>query len=104
MTLYKKNIEHTTLENGTKVLSHMGIPIVPTGFLGEGECFFLNTDDFTFYELCDWRWLEDESGRVLKQHPTKPTYSATLVKYAELICQKPNGVGFCTGMPTTIAQ
>jgi hypothetical protein len=28
---------------------------------------------------------------VLKQNPGKPTYSATLVKYAELICDLPGG-------------
>jgi hypothetical protein len=104
LTLYKKNIEHTTLEDGTKVLSHFGIPMVPTSQIKADECYFLNTDDFAFYELGDWKWLEDESGRVLKQNATKPAYSATLVKYTELICQKPNGVGFCKNIPTTISE
>lgn len=35
------------------------------------------------------RWLEDEDGKILKQVPGKASYSATLVKYAELICKKP---------------
>ncbi len=103
LTLYKKNIEIATLEDGMKVLTHFGTPIVPTNHLGAGECYFLNTNDFTFFELGDWKWLEDESGRVLKQHPTKPAYSATLVKYTELLCQKPSGVAFCKNLPTTIS-
>ncbi len=104
MTIYKKNIEYTTLEDGTKVITHLGTPIVPTNHLAAGECYFLNTDDFAFYELGDWKWLEDESGRILKQHPTKPAYSATLVKYTELLCQKPSGVAFCSGIPTTVLE
>lgn len=104
MTLYKKNIEYTTLEDGMKVLTHFGTPIVPTNQVASGECYFLNTDDFTFYELGDWKWLEDESGRVLKQHPTKPAFSASLVKYTELVCQKPNGVALVSGMSTTVAE
>lgn len=102
LTLYKKNIEYTTLEDGMKVLTHFGTPIVPTNQIGKDECYFLDTNDFMFYELGDWKWLEDESGRVLKQHPTKPTYSATLVKYTELVCHKPNGVGFVNGLATSV--
>ncbi|MGN1201363.1 MAG: phage major capsid protein [Candidatus Caccovivens sp.] len=104
LTLYKKNIEYTTLEDGMKVLTHFGTPIVPTNQVGADECYFLNTDDFMFYELGDWKWLEDEAGRVLKQHPTKPAYSATLVKYTELVCHKPNGVGFVSGLSTSVAS
>lgn len=37
------------------------------------------------------RWLEDESGKILKQTSGKAAYTATLVKYAELICKKPCG-------------
>ena len=103
LTLYKKNIEYTTLSDGMKVLTHFGTPIVPTNQVGAGECYFINTDDFTFFELGDWKWLEDESGRVLKQHSTKPAYSATLVKYTELLCQKPSGVAFCKNIPTTVS-
>lgn len=102
LTIYSKNVEYTTLEDGTKVITHFGIPLVPTNYLRGGECYFLNTDDFMFYELGDWKWLEDETGRVLKQHPTKPAYSATLVKYTELLCQKPSGVAYCKNIPTTI--
>lgn len=102
LTIYDKNIEYTTLEDGMKVLTHFGTPIVPTNQVAAGECYFLNTDDFMFYELGDWKWLEDESGRVLKQHPTKPSYSATLVKYTELLCHKPSGVAYVKGLSTTV--
>ncbi len=104
LTLYNKNIAYTTLEDGMKVLTHFGTPIVPTNHVADGEAYFLNTDDFTFFELGDWKWLEDESGRILKQHASKPAYSATLVKYTELLCQKPSGVGFVSGLSTTVKE
>lgn len=104
LTLYKKNIEYTTLEDGMKVITHFGTPIVPTNQVKADECYFLNTDDFTFYQLGDWKWLEDEGGRILKQVSNKAAYSATLVKYTELVCQKPNGVAFCSNIPTTVSE
>ena len=41
-------------------------------------------------------------GRILKQNPNYPTYSATLVKYAELLCEKPNGQGKISSIATTL--
>lgn len=102
LKLYNKNIEYTTLEDGMKVLTHFGVPIVPTNHVADGECYFLNTNDFMFYELGDWKWLEDEGGRILKQVADKPAYSATLVKYTELLCHKPSGVCLCSEIPTTV--
>ena len=43
-------------------------------------------------------WLAGDDGRVLKQIPGKPVYSATLVKYADLICARPNGQGMISGI------
>lgn len=94
--LFMRNVDIATLEDGTKVITHFGVPIVPTNCVDDKECYFLNTDDFMFYELGDWKWLEDESGRILKQSPTKAAFSATLVKYTELLCHRPSGVGHAT--------
>ena len=47
--------------------------------------YLLNTDDFALHQLCDWKWLEGEDGKVIKQVADKPVYKATLVKYADLI-------------------
>ena len=44
------------------------------------------------------RWLEGEDGSVLRQVPGKPVYSATLVKYADLLCSRPNGQGMLSGI------
>ena len=42
--------------------------------------------------------LEAEDGKILKQVPGKPVYTATLVKYAELICDKPLAQGKIMGV------
>ena len=60
--------------------------------------YLLNTDDFRLHQLCDWQWLEGEDGKILKQIPGKPVYTATLVKYAELMCERPYGQGVLRGI------
>lgn len=88
---YRRNIDITELDGGYKTITHNGIPVVADRFVDDDTMFLLNTNDFTLHELCDWKWLEGEDGRILKQNQGYPTYSATLVKYAELICDKPCG-------------
>lgn len=83
---------------GFKAVSFNGIPVVADRFCPEGTMYLLNTDDFKIHQLCDWKWLEGEDGKILKQVPMKPVYTATLVKYAELMCEKPNGQGMLTGI------
>ena len=83
---------------GFKALSFNGIPVVADRFCPKGTMYLLNTDDFKIHQLCDWKWLEGEDGKILKQVPGKPVYTATLVKYAELLCDRPNGQGMLTGI------
>ena len=86
------------LDCGYKALSYSGIPFVVDRFCGKKDMYLLNTDDFKLHQLCDWRWLEGDDGRVLKQTAGKPVYTATLVKYADLLCEKPSGQGVITGI------
>ena len=86
------------IEGGFKALSYNGIPIVVDRFCPEGTMYLLNTDDFKICQLCDWQWLEAEDGKILKQVAGKPVYTATLVKYADLICQRPCGQGMISGI------
>lgn len=69
------------------------VPVYADKFCPDDRIYFVNTDDFALNQLCDWAWLEDEGGRILKQVAGKAAYSATLVKYAELVCKKPCGQG-----------
>ncbi|MDE7075707.1 MAG: phage major capsid protein, partial [Clostridia bacterium] len=69
------------------------VPVYADKFCPDDRIYFVNTYDFVLNQLCDWAWLEDEGGRILKQVAGKAAYSATLVKYAELICKKPFAQG-----------
>lgn len=69
------------------------VPLVTDRYCPDNRIYFLNPEDFTLNQLCDWEWLEDEDGKVLKQIPGKAAYSATLVKYAELVCTRPYAQG-----------
>ena len=88
LATYRRNIDTMNLEGGFRALSYNGVPVVADRFCADKTMYLLNTDYFTLYQLCDWEWLEGENGSVLKQIPGTATYSATLVKYAELLCEK----------------
>lgn len=95
---YKVAMPTTEFSGGFKAMDFNGIPVVADRFCPEGTMYLLNTDDFTIHQLCDWKWLEGEDGKILKQIPGKPVYTATLVKYAELMCARPNGQGALYGI------
>jgi hypothetical protein len=84
--------------DGMTALSFYGVPVVVDRFCAPGTMYLLNTDNFKLYQLCDWQWLEGEDGKILKQVPGKPVYTATLVKYAELMCDRPCGQGKLMGI------
>lgn len=86
------------LAGGYKAITYNGIPIIADRFCDNGTMYLLNTDDFTLHQLCDWQWLEGDDGSILRQVPGKPVYTATLVKYAELLCERPCGQGRLTGI------
>ncbi len=91
-------LPNVTLEGGFNAVSFNGIPVIADRFCPMGTMYLLNTDDFKLHQLCDWKWLEGEDGKVLRQVPGKPVYTATLVKYAELMCDRPNGQGALYGI------
>ena len=95
---YRRNIDIAELEGGYKTITHNGIPVVADRFVDEDTMYLLNTNDFTLHQLCDWKWLEGEDGRVIKQVADKPVYKATLVKYADLICSRPCGQAMLKGI------
>ena len=88
---YRSNIDVMELAGGFKAISYNGIPVVSDRFAPANTMYMLNTKEFNLHQLCDWKWLEGEDGKVIKQNPNHATYSATLVKYADMICNKPCG-------------
>ena len=95
---YRSNIDIMNLEGGFKAISYNGIPVVSDRFVPSNTMYLLNTSEFNLHQLCDWKWLENENGRIIKQTPGKATYQATLVKYADIICNKPSGQAKITGI------
>ena len=100
MREYREAMKVVKTENGFTARMFEDIPIVVDRFCPAGTLYLLNTDDFKLHQLCDWQWMESEDGKVLKQVPGKPIYTATLVKYAELMCERP----FAQGMIYNIAE
>lgn len=98
LAAYKRNVDVMDLKGGYKAISYNGIPIVSDRFCPKGTMYLLNTDDFALHQLCDWKWLEGEDGKVIKQVAGKPVYTATLVKYADLICSRPCGQAMLSGI------
>lgn len=104
LNAYRSNVDIMNLEGGFKAISYNGIPLVADRFVDEDTMYLLNTNDFVMHELCDWKWIENQDGGVLKQNSNNATYTATLVKYAELICDKPNGQAKISGIKSTVTN
>lgn len=94
----KRNVDVMELAGGFKAITYNGIPVVADRFCPAGTMYMLNTEDFTLHQLCDWQWLAGDDGKILRQVAGKPVYTATLVKYADLICARPNGQGMISGI------
>lgn len=104
LSYFKRNIDIMELAGGYKAITYNGIPVYADRFVESDQMYLLNTDEFTLHQLCDWKWLEGDDGKVIKQNSNEATYSATLVKYADLICNKPNAQGLISGILPTVTN
>ncbi len=95
---YRRTVNSAELGGGYSAMTYNGVPVVSDRFCPEGTMYLLNTSDFALHQLCDWRWLESADGKILRQVPGKPVYTATLVKYADLLCSRPCGQGMLSGI------
>ena len=98
MNTYKRNIDVMDLQGGFKALSYNGIPVVNDRFVPDDTMYMLSTKDFELCQLGDWEWIEGNDGRIIKQKEGYPIYTATLVKYAELLCNRPNSQAKLSGI------
>ncbi len=98
VSTFRRNIDVMNLQGGFKALSYNGIPVVADRFVDDDTMYMLNTKDFEMCQLCDWQWLEDNEGKIIRQKEGYPVYTATLVKYAELLCNRPNSQAKLTGI------
>ena len=104
LACYRRNIDITELEGGYKAISFNGIPVVSDRFIEDDTLYMLDTSKFTLHQLCDWEWIEGEGGKILRQKAGYPAYTATLVKYADLICEQPNGQAKFTNISSTVTN
>ena len=93
MSASRRIVNTTDIAAGYSSIIVNDVPVYADKFCPDDRIYFINTDDFSLNQLCDWAWIEDEGGRILKQVAGKAAYSATLVKYAELVCKRPCGQG-----------
>lgn len=93
----RSNIATAELAGGFHGFTFNGIPMYSDVKCKAGNLYALNSKSFAMHQLCDWTWLSNEDGSILKQLPGKATYMATLVKYADMICDKPFLQGRCSG-------
>lgn len=98
MEATKRNVNTLDLKGGFKALSYNGTPLVNDRFMPAGTMYLLNTDEFTFHQMGDWEWMDVGGGKILGQVPGYPIWTASLVKYAELICDHPGGQAVLTGI------
>ena len=104
LACYRRNIDVTVLEGGYKAISFNGIPVVSDRFVPDDTLYMLDSSKFTLHQLCDWEWIEGEGGKILRQKAGYPAYTATLVKYADLICDQPNGQAKFSGISSTVTN
>ncbi len=104
LAYYRRNIDVMMLEGGYKAISFNGIPVIADRFVADDTLYMLDTSKFTLHQLCDWEWIEGEGGKILRQKAGYPAYTATLVKYADLICDQPNGQAKFTNISSSVTN
>ena len=97
----RTNIDTAELAGGFRGFTFNGIPMYADVRCEGGAVYALNSESFAMQQLCDWTWLEGDDGSILRPVSGRPVYSATLVKYADFICEKPFLQGKLAGFDAT---
>ncbi len=79
------NCDLQVLEGGFHALSIEGVPLYANRFVSQNVAFLLDSSSFTLHQLCDWTWLTNDKGEILRQKEGYAAHNATLVKYCELV-------------------
>lgn len=88
LTAQKQIVNTMELKGGWTTLSYNGKPLAADKYIRSGRLYCLDLEDWKFYQMSDYEWM-DEDGAMLCRVANKPAWEATLVKYADLGCQKP---------------
>lgn len=94
LTAQKQTVNSLDLKGGFKALSYTGgdkeIPLVADKYVKAGKMYGLDLTDWAMYQMADWEWM-DGDGAMLSRVANTPAYEATLLKYADIGCQRPKG-------------
>lgn len=90
---YAFNTDIMLLDGGVRAITVNGIPVIANRFIDNRTGYLLDTSTFSFHQLCDWTWLSNDKGQVIHQKEGYAAHTATLVKYCDLICDRPNKNG-----------
>jgi hypothetical protein len=85
----RTNVDTAELAGGFRGFSFNGVPVYSDIKCKGGTLYALNSKSWAIHQLCDWTWLSGDDGSILRQIDGRAGYSATLVKYADLLCDKP---------------
>ena len=97
----RTNIDVTEFAGGFRGFTFNGVPMYSDIRCKAGTVYALDTSGYAMQQLVDWTWLQGDDGNILKPVSGKPVFSATLVKYADLVCEKPFLQGKLTGFSAT---
>ena len=87
------NTDIVNLAGGVKSVTLNGIPVFATRFIAPNQGYMLDSSTFKLHQLCDWSWLANDKGEILHQKEGYAVQSATLAKYCDMICDRPNKNG-----------
>jgi len=93
----RTNIDTNDFSAGFKGFKFNGLPVYCDVKCKAGTMYALNSKDWAMHQLCDWTWFSDDKSGVLKKLDSKAGYSASIIKYADLLCEKPFAQGKAVG-------
>lgn len=93
----KKNVNTLDLKGGFQALSVSGRPMAQDRFMPSATMYLLDTSEFKVHQLADWEFM-DRDGAVLKWDSGYAAYKAVLIKYCEMICDKPGAQAELSGI------
>ena len=88
------NTDVCSYKGGFKTITFLGIPVVASRFISDNYGYLVDSSYWHLHQLCDWTWLTNNRGEVLHQREGYPIHTATLAKYCELMCDRPETVTF----------
>jgi hypothetical protein len=98
MELTKRSVNTLDMKGGFKALSYSGTPLTSDRFMPAGTMDLHNTKEYTFHSMNDWEWMNMDGGTIFEKVAGFPLWTATIAKYAELICDHPGGQARLTGI------